>query len=323
MEKFNLTQSKRGYLLRISASDACNFNCEFCRPEKRIPDDVLSDYELLKIIEEINNQYVLKTIHFTGGEPLLRKSLVDVIRECRKFISSDVEIAMTTNGLLLHGRAFELAKAGLSRVNISLHTLNQERYSKITGTNCSINVIKEAIAESRKSGLSVKTNSVLIRNFNDIDIADVMNYCFKLDVIPRFLELGLYGPVSNWFSCEDTIMRDEIIKKIEMIFGPVKQDLEYRGNGPTKYYRTHDGQVFGIVDHQSNKLCVGCDRFRLSSNGKIRVCNFDFIDLRNSLNSDNDLRVAIQSLKEPLVIRGDNYIGKRVHKIDYNFRWNI
>lgn len=323
MEKFNLTQSKRGYLLRISASDACNFNCAFCRPEKKVLDDVLSDDELIRIVKEINNQYVLKTVHFTGGEPLLRKNIVNIIRECKEIVSSDVEIVMTTNGLLLGDKVEELTNAGLSRVNISLHTLNQARYSKITGTSCDIDVIKNAIAKSRKAGLQVKTNSVLIRNLNDVDIFDVMNYCFDLDVIPRFLELGLYGPVANWFSPKDTIMRDEIIEIIEQKYGTVKSDLRYRGNGPTKYYRTSDGKVFGIVDHQSNKLCVGCDRFRLSSNGKIRVCNFDYVDLRGALGSEEELKNMIHNLKEPLMVRGCDYIGKRVHKIDYNFRWNI
>ena len=323
MEKINLTQSKRGYLLRISASDACNFNCQFCRPQKKNPSDVLSDYELLKIIKEINNQYTLKTIHFTGGEPLLRKSIVNVIHQCRQMISPDVEIALTTNGLLLHNKIYDLTNAGLNRVNISLQTLNQERYSKITGTKCNINLIKNAIIDSKNAGLLVKTNSVLIRNFNDIDIPDIMNFCFKLDVIPRFLELGLYGPVVNWFSHEDTIMRDEIIERIKTVFGSIERDLKYRGNGPTKYYRTSNDKVFGIIDHQSNKLCVGCDRFRLSSNGKLRFCNFNFVDLCKSLYSDEELRLVIQNFKNQIVNRGCDYIGKRTHKIDYNFRWNI
>jgi len=253
---------------------------------------------------------------------LLRKDLDFVIAECRKIADPNVEIAMTTNGALLQGKIDKFVRAGLSRVNISLHTLDQARYEMITGTGLAVNKVKNVIEEACKSGLIVKTNSVIIRGCNDIDLKDIMDFSFSCGALPRFLELGLYGPVSNWFKSENVMMRDELIKRIEKIYGPITQDNTVRGNGPTKYYFTSDGKVLGIVDHQSNKLCIGCDRFRLSSNGKIRVCNFEAMDLKQFIASDEHLENAIDLLGNQLASRGMDYINKRIHKIDYNFRWN-
>ena len=125
-EKVNLTQSKRGYLLRISVSDVCNYDCMFCHPPKNEDKNVLSHDDLMRIVTEVNKIYKLKTIHFTGGEPLMRSDLIKTIEGCRAIVDSDVDIAITTNGALISGKVNDLASAGLTRMNVSLHSLKQE-----------------------------------------------------------------------------------------------------------------------------------------------------------------------------------------------------
>lgn len=322
MDKINITQSKKGYLLRISASDSCNFDCFFCHPNINKHVNTLSDDDIINIIKSTNNLYKLKTIHFTGGEPLLRDGLSYIIAECKKFLDDTIEIAITTNGALLENKIEDLVTAGLNRMNISLHTLNQELFEIITNTKVSVSKIKDSISLAKKYGLGIKVNSIVIKGFNDNNIEEIASYCFDLGIIPRFLELGLYGPVSQWFSEKNFISHDEILEIMQKKFGPFKPDDICRGNGPSKYYINEKNNVFGIVNNQSNKLCVGCDRIRVSSDGMIRFCTFQPIDVRPYLKHPTSLTEGISSLENLMVNRGENYVGKRLHDIDYYFRWN-
>ena len=138
MAKINQTQSGRGYLFRVSVSDMCNYDCLFCRPQNHEPVDILTNEEFLNIFNIVNDLYHLKTLHFTGGEPLLRKDLTGLIDGCRKIAGNDLDIALTTNGSLLAQRSKELVSAKLSRVNVSIHSLNPAKYQKFTGTQVDI-----------------------------------------------------------------------------------------------------------------------------------------------------------------------------------------
>lgn len=114
-EKINKTQSGMGYLFRVSASDICNYDCQFCHPSTNENVTKLTDEEFLKVFKAMNGLYKLKTLHFTGGEPLMRKTLPEVIRQCRMIAGDELDIAMTTNAALLETKLDELVKAGLSR----------------------------------------------------------------------------------------------------------------------------------------------------------------------------------------------------------------
>lgn len=322
VEKINNTQSGRGYLLRVSASDLCNFDCNFCHPSQNESVTKLTDEEFLKVFECINKLYKLKTLHFTGGEPLMRRSLPEVIKKCRQIAGEDLDIAMTTNASLLRENIDKLLEAGLNRANISLHSIDSEKYKKFTGRNVEVDYILDTICEAKSKGLKIKINSVVIRNFNHMDIVKMAKFCFEENIIPRFLELGIYGPVAQWYSQEDQFTHQEILEIMEKEFGHFERDFSYRGNGPSKYYKNEKGYVFGILDNQSDKMCRGCDRFRMSANGYIKVCNFLPIDLRPYINSEEDLKRELLKLGEYLDSRGKDYIGKRLHRNDYNFRWN-
>lgn len=127
-KKINKTQSGRGYLFRVSASDICNYDCQFCHPTTNESVTKLTDEEFLKVFKMINDLYKLKTLHFTGGEPLMRKTLPKVIKQCRMIAGEELDIAMTTNAALLEDKLDELLEAGLTRANISFHSIDDEKY---------------------------------------------------------------------------------------------------------------------------------------------------------------------------------------------------
>lgn len=112
------------------------------------------------------------------------------------------------------------------------------------------------------------------------------------------------------------------MEKLQAAFGHFERDFTYRGNGPSKYYKNSSGNVFGILDNQSDTLCRGCDRFRMSANGYIKVCNFRPIDLRPCLEDAAALKAQLLRLGDSLNSRGQDYIGRRLHRNDYYFRWN-
>ena len=321
MEKINNTQSGRGYLLRVSASDICNFDCQFCHPGINESVNRLTDDEFLKVFKAINDKYKLKTLHFTGGEPLMRKDFPELVKKCREIAGPELDIAMTSNAALLDKNLDRLVEAGLSRINISLHSIDKDKYQWFTNSKVLPENIMKVAIKAKEKGLKVKINSVVIRNFNDADVCKIAEFCFNEGIIIRFLELGLYGPVLQWFSEKDQVPHKEILEKIEAKFGKFERDYTIRGNGPAKYYKNND-YVFGILDNQSDKKCRGCDRFRMSANGYIKVCNFQPIDLRPYINNEEELDEQISKLGEWLDSRGKDYIGKRLHLNDYNFRWN-
>ena len=162
----------------------------------------------------------------------------------------------------------------------------------------------------------IKSDGLPTYNFANVNDDHMMG------IIPRFLELGIYGPVAQWFTAADQVPHEEILCSLQARFGPFDRDFTHRGNGPSKYYRNEAGQIFGILDNQSDKLCRGCDRFRMSANGYIKVCNFPPIDLRPYMDSDEKIREQLLILGDVLHSRGQDYIGKRLHRNDYNFRWN-
>ncbi len=324
LEKLNITQSGLGHLLRISLSNTCNYDCIFCHPPKNQKIDVMSNEEILKIICEINKIYKLKTIHFTGGEPLLRKGVDELIEGCREEVGDDIDIAMTTNGALLPQLIEKLHNAGLNRLNISIHSLNQRKHNIITnseGTN--LNEVLEAIDEGLNMGMRIKINSIVVRSINLDDISEMAEYFWDRDVILRFLELYFVGPIKNWLPESDMVSRNEILNRMNEKFGPFIEDNTRRGNGVAKYYVNDIGKIFGILDNQTNKYCVGCDRMRLSVDGILRFCTYDGVNIRETIKDEERLRTLLTNMSEMFTKRGNDYVHKRKHEIDYSFRWNL
>jgi cyclic pyranopterin phosphate synthase len=269
--------------LRISITDKCNLQCLYCTPRKIDHfrrSEVLSYEEITRFVR-IAVTFGLRKVRITGGEPLVRKnirSLVGYIKE-----AGIQDLSMTTNGLLLKKNARTLKKAGLDRVNISLDTLDADRYAYITKGG-DIRRVRDAITEAEQAGLSpVKINVVPIRGFNDDEIMSFASLSFDNNYHIRFIEFMPVGCNSIW-KRDSTISAAEIKEKISEL-GSLKR-LRFRGRGPSRNYRIQGAKgVIGIISPLTDHFCGVCNRLRLSADGKLRPCLFskEEIDLRTPL----------------------------------------
>lgn len=254
--------------LRVSLTDRCNLRCIYCMPECGVEkighDDILRFEETLKIIK-VFASLGIKKIRFTGGEPLILKGIEKLIYETSQ-ISSIEDISITTNAILLSDMASDLKKAGLKRVNISLDTLNKEKFKIITrGGN--IDKVFNAIDKCLTIGLApVKINIVLIRGVNDGEIQDFVDLAVNNPVHVRIIELMPIGEGEKFFK-DGMITTDEIISSVKNLI-PVDDN-----SSTAKVYRTEGSKgTIGFISPLSCKFCNNCNRIRLTSTGVIKPC---------------------------------------------------
>ena len=309
--------------LRVSITDRCNYRCIYCRPEEQfefIPhEEILRYEEIVEIIEEAVNLGITK-VRITGGEPLARKGVVGFIKKLRE-IKKLEDISLTTNGFFLSEYAEKLKDAGLNRVNISLDSLQEEKYKRITRGG-SLEKALKGIDSALKAGLlPIKINTVLIRGINDDEVEDFVRLTLGRPLNIRFIEFMPSGEElkENY--------RDKFISVLE-----IKENLAEKysfrsidinlGNGPAKYYQIKGGQgTIGFITALSQHFCKTCNRIRLTSEGKLRPCLFS--------NMEVDIKQAIRNAKtDDKIIRSKiirNNIGKAVsikpegHKLNEKF----
>lgn len=277
--------------LRVSITDRCNYRCIYCIPEEQfefIPhEEILRYEEIVEIIEEAVNLGVSK-VRITGGEPLARKGVVDFIKKLRK-IKKLEDISLTTNGFFLSEYAERLKDAGLNRVNISLDSLQEEKYKKITRGG-SLETALKGIDSALKAGLlPIKINTVLIRGINDDEVEDFVRLTLERPLNIRFIELMPSGE-----KLKDNY-NDKFISVLE-IKESLAEKYSFRpiainsGNGPAKYYQIKGGQgTIGFITALSQHFCETCNRIRLTSEGKLRPCLFS--------NKEVDIKQAIRNAK--------------------------
>jgi len=256
--------------LRISVTDRCNSRCKYCMPaggtEFKLHDEILSFEEITNIVS-VFAKLGVKKIRLTGGEPLVRRDIVDLVRKISN-IEGITEITLTTNGLLLKKYAKQLKEAGLDRVNISIDSLDEKKYSLITrGSN--LKDVLEGIEETKKVGLEpIKLNTVLVKGFNDDEIENLVNLTKDNNYDVRFIELMTIGNTSNW--SRDRYLSNEIVlKKIKKLERVIKKDK----NSPADYYQIpgYKGRV-GLINPISCGFCSNCNRVRLTSTGNLKLC---------------------------------------------------
>lgn len=282
--------------LRISVTDLCNLRCMYCMPQEGIQKlahhEVMTLEELLEVAGALVELGIDK-IRITGGEPLVRKGIVSLIKELSQYDGLR-EIAMTTNGILLGRYAEELKAAGLKRVNISVDTLDPEKYEKITrGGN--LEMVLEGIKEAQRVGLRpIKLNTVLIGGFNDDEIEKFVALTADNNIDVRFIELMPIGQASGW-SVEKFISNAEVLRKVPSLEKIESNDI----SSPAEYYRIPGalGRV-GLINPITCKFCENCNRIRLTSDGKLKLCLHSDreVDLAETLGSGGDIKDTI--LKE-------------------------
>ena len=295
--------------LRISVTDRCNLRCIYCHPLGGC--DFIEHKEILRFeeIHRIVKLFVecgIRKVRFTGGEPLIRKNIVHLVRELAG-IEGIEELALTTNGVLLEPMAAKLKAAGLSRVNISVDSAERESYKQITGFDF-LSRVRRGIYKAIEVGLApVKINSVIIRGINDSQIPALAQMSIHLPVIVRFIE---YCPTSKYTKpTSDYMASAEVRRIIERKFGPLSDVLVGGTNGPALYFSIRDSAgSIGFISGRSSIFCQSCNRLRLTSDGKVRPCLYSAYcyDVKKLIRSGANNQ-QVRDLLERIVMEKSNY----------------
>jgi cyclic pyranopterin phosphate synthase len=283
--------------LRISVTDKCNLRCVYCMPEEGLPwltrDELLS-YEEIATVVRVMAGMGLRRVRLTGGEPLVRKDLPELVRMIDS-VPGIEDIALSTNGVLLGPFAEALREAGLDRVNISLDSLRPDRVDALARRAGSFARIMEGLEAAERAGFHpLKINMVLMRGRNDDEIEAFAEHTRTRPWHVRFIELMPTGANLNlsteaFVSCQEVLERVRSIGEIEPVRGPT-------GNGPATYYRFPGATgTIGVITPMSHNFCDRCNRMRLTADGQLRPCLFGDLqtDLRGPLRRGDDLTPAI------------------------------
>jgi len=274
--------------MRVSLTDRCNLRCTYCMPHDFaawLPSkDLLNTDELIEIIEVAVSQGI-DEIRLTGGEPMLRPDIVEIVSRISS-IKNAPKLSMTTNGLVLAKLAKPLVDAGLRRINISLDTLDRDVFKKMTHRD-RIDDVFAGIAAAKEAGLlPVKINTVLLRGVNDGEAVSLLKWALAEDLNLRFIEQMPLDAGGIW-NREQLITADEIFAQLSEHYELTP--VEYRGSAPAEEFLINGGPAtVGIIGSVSRPFCGACDRIRITSDGQLRSCLFSMTetDLRSILRSD-------------------------------------
>jgi cyclic pyranopterin phosphate synthase len=270
--------------LRVSLTDRCNLRCTYCMPAEGFDwlpgDEVLSDDEMLRLIGIAVERLGVTEVRFTGGEPLLRRELEAIIAGTARLRTADGSpplTSLTTNGLGLTHRARGLAEAGLGRVNVSLDSLDRERYARITRRDRLPDVLA-GLAAARDAGLvPVKVNTVLMRGVNDDEAPRLLRWALDEGYRLRFIEQMPLGPHDAW-DATDMVTADEILAALRAELELEPTDPGARGAAPAQTWTVLEGGrargVVGVIASVTRPFCADCDRVRLTADGQMRDCLF-------------------------------------------------
>lgn len=283
--------------LRLSITDRCNLRCVYCMPKEGLPffpsDKVMSQDEIIEMIENFADMGISK-VRITGGEPLLRTDVVDIVRRIKN-VDGVEDVSITTNGLFLGKLAKDLKEAGLDRLNISLDTFDPKRYKEITrGGN--IQQVLDSISVAAKLHFKkIKLNTVLIKGQNDDEILEFLNYTKHNDVNVRFIEFMPIGnSMKTWkkeFVGLDNVF--DICKQNGLEYTPI----ELKGNGPSDNYQIKGNEgSFGLIHPITAKFCENCNRLRITADGYVKACLYwnEEISIREAIPDKKKFRQLIQ-----------------------------
>jgi cyclic pyranopterin phosphate synthase len=274
--------------LRVSLTDRCNLRCSYCMPAEGLDwlpgDEVLSDDEVVRLVRVGIDRLGIREVRFTGGEPLVRRGLVEIVRRVRE-VGPDVELSITTNALGLARTAGALAAAGLDRVNVSLDSVRADTFTTITRRDRLHDVVA-GLAAAEAAGLGpVKVNAVLLRGVNDDQAGELLRWCLDRGYELRFIEQMPLDAQHGW-SRERMVTADEIFARLgrDFVLTPA---VEPRGSAPAELFLVDGGPAtVGVIASVTRPFCGDCDRVRLTADGQVRNCLF--------ARSESDLRGALR-----------------------------
>ncbi|MDQ0427234.1 cyclic pyranopterin phosphate synthase [Planomicrobium stackebrandtii] len=292
--------------LRISVTDRCNFRCSYCMPKEVFGDDYafLPKQELLSFEEiyRLTKLFVsmgVKKIRLTGGEPLLRTGLPELIKQILS-VDGVEDLGLTTNGLLLKKQGQALYDAGLRRLNISLDALDSTLFGKLNGRGVGSSNILQQIDYANELGFEIKINMVVQKDVNEKEILPMAAYFKERGITLRFIEFMDVGTDNGW-SFKKVITKKEILELLQTVYELDPVDKDYFGEVAKRYSYKESNSQIGFITSVSESFCSSCTRARLSSDGKFYTClfateGFDIRDLiRNGL-SDAEILKAVSDV---------------------------
>ncbi len=298
--------------LRVSVTDRCNLRCTYCMPAEGLDwlpkPEMLTDDEIVRLVR-IMVGLGITSVRLTGGEPLLRRSLVDVVRGIAG-LQPRPRIAMTTNGVGLDRLAPPLAEAGLDRVNISLDTVDPDHFARLTRRDRFEDVVAGLKAAADAGLTPVKVNAVAMRGVNDTDVADLLQWCLDRGYELRFIEQMPLDAQHAWDRSQ-MVPQAEILERLGEHFRltPVAE----RGSAPAELFLVDGGpQTVGVIASVTAPFCSACDRVRLTADGQLRNCLFS----RTEVDLRGPMRDGADDEELAALVTGEMWEKKPGHGID-------
>ena len=310
--------------LRISVTDRCNFRCDYCMPREHfdseyefLPKEKIISYEEIILIIKSALPLGLKKIRITGGEPLIRKDISKLIKMIRQ-LDEHIDIAMTTNGVLLRKNIQLLKKRGLNRVTVSLDSVDNDLFREITDSNFEVKDVLDGIEAAIEAGIEVKINTVIKRNLNEGQLIPLIEKSIDYNVPIRFIEFMDVGSTNSW-NLDSVVTGSEMRKIIQQKFGPlVQKKSNYFGEVAKQWTILDKEYDFGFIESISSPFCGSCTRARISSNGHLFTCLFSEKgnDILSMIRMDAEVSDISEAIQKIWNSRNDKYSEERKDNTD-------
>jgi cyclic pyranopterin phosphate synthase len=305
--------------LRISVTDRCNLRCTYCMPREVfddshafLPRSALLTFEEIERLARLFIRLGVRKIRLTGGEPLLRhgiEQLVEKLARLQTATGEPVEIALTTNGVILARKAQSLKDAGLKRVTVSLDGLSDATFQRMSGSDVAVATILEGIAAAQTAGLGpLKVNMVVKRGVNEHEIVPMAEHFRHSGIVLRFIEFMDVGTSNGW-RMDDVVPAREILDRIAGRFPLEQLDPNYTGEVAERWHYADGAGEVGVITSVTHAFCNECTRARLSTDGKLYTCLFasEGMDLRTPLRQAEGDRVLTNLIADCWGKRTDQY----------------
>jgi cyclic pyranopterin phosphate synthase len=305
--------------LRISVTDRCNLRCTYCMPREIfgkdfvfLPRAELLDFEEIERVARLFVELGVHKLRLSGGEPLMRHGVERLIEKLAKLTDIDgqpVDIALTTNGVLLAKKAQTLKDAGLTRLTVSLDGLREETFKRMSDSAASVVTVLDGISTAQAVGLTpVKVNMVVKRGVNEHEIIPLLNHFRRTGIILRFIEFMDVGSTNGW-RMDDVVTAQEILETIQAHYPIQAVAPNYNGEVAKRWAFADGGGEFGVVASVTQAFCHDCSRIRLSTDGKLFTCLFatNGVDLREPLRRNADNAALSELIRSTWTKRTDRY----------------